>query len=79
MTTVSAPYPSLRSSVVAAALAALTAVLVAIRIVDQGALEVGGEVELGAPLALVAAGVLALAAARASSLEREREAEPVAG
>jgi hypothetical protein len=50
--------------------AALTAVLIAVRIVDQGAIEAGGEVEVGAPMALVALGVMAFAAARAARQER---------
>jgi hypothetical protein len=60
-------------SVAAAGIAALATVLVAIRIIDAGALEVGGEVEIGAPLGLLTVGVLAIAAARAARVEREEQ------
>lgn len=70
------PSPGpIAASTLAAGLAALTALAVAIRIIDVGGSEVGGEVELGAPLALLALGVLAFGAARAARTERvEREA-----
>lgn len=71
------------ASALAAGVAALTALAVAVRLIYVGGSEVGGEVELGAPLALVALGVLAFGAARAARAERaEHEggrAHPAAG
>jgi hypothetical protein len=57
-------------STLVAALAALTALLVVVRIVDVGAIETGGEVEPGAPVALVALGLIAYGAARAAREDR---------
>ena len=65
---------SVAPSALVSGAAALTALLIVVRIIDRGAIETGGEVELGAPLALVVLGVVAYAAARAAREERaERE------
>lgn len=69
----------LTPSLLAAGFGAAGALLVAIRIVDVGAVEAGGAVEPGAPLGLIAVGVLAVGAALASRSEREREREPGRG
>ena len=59
----------------AAILGAAAALAVTVRIIQVGAFESGGEIEAGAPLALVVLGVLAFGAARAARVERaEREA-----
>lgn len=65
------PRTSVAISALAAGGAALTALLVVARIIDVGAIETGGEVELGAPLGLVTLGVIAFAAARAGRIERD--------
>jgi hypothetical protein len=67
--------PPLTPSVIAAIVAGMSAVLVAARIVDEGAIEVGGAVELGAPLGLLAVGTIALGAALAARAERAERAE----
>ncbi|CAN5682107.1 MAG: hypothetical protein H0W05_04455 [Thermoleophilaceae bacterium] len=62
-------------SALAAILGAAAALAVTVRIIQVGAFESGGEIEAGAPLALVVLGVLAFGAARAARVERaEREA-----
>ena len=49
--------------------------LVAVRIVDVGAGEAGGAVELGAPLGLLAVGAIAIGSALAARAERAPEPE----
>lgn len=62
--------PPLTPSAIAAMVAAVAALLVAIRIVVEGVLVTGGQVEAGAPLGLLAVGLLALGAALAARAER---------
>jgi drug/metabolite transporter (DMT)-like permease len=66
--------PPYTPSVLAAATATLAALLVALRIFQVGAVEAGGIVKIGAPLGLLAVGVLALGAARAARAERNEAA-----
>lgn len=66
--------PPYTPSVLAAVTATLAALLIALRILQVGAIEVGGVVEIGAPLGLLAAGVLAFGAARAARAERNEAA-----
>lgn len=61
----------LTPSLLAALFAAAAAVVVVVRIIDVGAVEAGGQVEIGAPLGVVAVGVLGVAAARAARAEHE--------
>lgn len=62
--------PPFTPSAIAAAVAAAAAVLVAVRIVVEGAFVTGGEVEVGAPLGLLAVGLLAVGAGLAARSER---------
>jgi len=61
-------------SAAAAFTAALTALLVAYRIVQQPGSDIGTTVKIGAPLALVVLAVVAFASSRALKLEEEGEA-----
>ena len=61
----------LAPSVLAAGVAAVAALLLMARIIDVGS-QPGGQVEIGAPLALVALAALAIGAARAARVEREQ-------
>jgi hypothetical protein len=67
--------PPLTPSVVAAGLAAVATLLVAVRIIDVGAVEAGGAVEPGAPLGLLAVGAIAIGSTLAWRAEREPEAD----
>lgn len=75
------PRARVATSTLAAWAAALTALFVVVRILDVGLIETGGEVKPGAPLGLVALGLIALAAARAGRIERgeEEDREVAAG
>lgn len=66
--------PPLTPSVAAAGAGTLAAIVVMFRIVQVGAVEVGGVVKIGAPLGLLAVGVVAVAAARAAGRERAETA-----
>lgn len=68
------PSPGLSLSVVTAAAAAVGALLVMVWIVREGAVAVGGQVELGAPLSLVAAGLIGVGAGLAARAERAEAA-----
>lgn len=68
--------PPLTPSAATAAVAALAALLVTVRIVQEGAGEVGGAVEPGAPLGLVAVGAIALGSVLASRAERQPDEQP---
>lgn len=68
--------PPLTPSLAAGVAAALTALLVAVRIVDVGAGEVGGAIEAGAPLALVALAAIGVGSMLASRVERESDRQP---
>jgi drug/metabolite transporter (DMT)-like permease len=78
--------PPLTPSALAAVVAAVTAVAVAYRTLQEPGLDVATTVEAGAPLALIALGVLALAARSAMGAENDgtawaepgTEAEPAA-
>jgi hypothetical protein len=69
------PPPPIAPSAAAAAAAALGAVLLAVRIIDVGAAEAGGAVELGAPLGLLALGAIAIGSGLAARAERAPEPE----
>lgn len=69
--------PPLTPSALAAGAAALGALLVMYRIVDEGT-ATGGEVEIGAPLGLLATGILAVGAALAVRAERAESDPPLA-
>ena len=64
------PSSGMSLSVLTAVAGAGSALLVMVWIIREGTAVVGGQVELGAPLSLVAAGVIAIGAARAARIER---------
>lgn len=70
--------PPLTPSLLVAGLAAAAALLVAFRIVQEGAIETGGAVAPGAPLGLLALGAIAVGASMAARVEREPERQPSA-
>jgi hypothetical protein len=65
--------PPITPSAAAAVAAALAAALLAVRIIDVGAAEAGGAVELGAPLGLLALGAIAIGSGMAARTERAPE------
>ena len=64
------PSAGISLSIVTAVAGAAGALLVMVWIIREGAVVVGGQVELGAPLSLVAAGLIGIGAARAARVER---------